>query len=100
MVVELAAADYETARHLWAAVSTIHDATGGGIEIVGAIWVFLVSLAGLGSGCLPRGLCVLGLGIGVAGACTLVPQLADAGAVFGIGFIGWYVWAARTLLRR
>jgi hypothetical protein len=30
---------------------------------------------------------------------TLVPQLADAAALFGLGFIAWYIWAGLVLLR-
>jgi hypothetical protein len=37
--------------------------------------------------------------VGIAGAATLVPQLADAAAIFGLGFIAWYVWAGLVLLR-
>ncbi|MGB5950957.1 MAG: DUF4386 family protein [Ornithinimicrobium sp.] len=98
-VAELAAADRERAISVWASVSVIHDATGGGIEIVGAIWVALIALAGWRSRALPRGLSVLGAVVAVAGTLTLVPALADIGAVFGIGFIVWFLWVARVLLR-
>jgi hypothetical protein len=42
---------------------------------------------------------VLGLAVGVAGMATLVPQLAEAGAIFGLGFIAWFTWAGLVLLR-
>jgi hypothetical protein len=97
--VELAATDRAEAVSTWSAVGVVQDALGGGIEIVGALWVLLVSAAAFRSPALPRGLVVLGVIVGIAGAATLVPQLADAAAIFGLGFIAWYVWAGLVLLR-
>jgi hypothetical protein len=97
--VELAATDRAEAVSTWSAVTVVQDALGGGIEIVGALWVLLVSAAAIRSPALPRGLAVLGVIVGIAGAATLVPQLADAAAVFGLGFIAWYVWVGFVLLR-
>jgi hypothetical protein len=53
-VIELAAADPVTAVSTWSSVSVMQDALGGGIEVVGAAWVFLVSIAGIRSGALSR----------------------------------------------
>lgn len=98
-VVGLAADDRTEAISTWSSVSVVQDALGGGIEVVGALWVLLVSSAAIRTGLLPRGLSGLGVVVGVAGVLTLVPQLGDAAVVFGLGFIGWYLWAGRTLLR-
>ncbi|MFZ2015366.1 MAG: hypothetical protein WAV00_16225 [Nocardioides sp.] len=97
--VELAATDRAEAVSTWSAVSVVQDALGGGIEIVGALWVLLASIAALRSSALPRGLVVLGVVVGVAGTVTLVPQLAEAAALFGLGFIAWFIWAGLVLLR-
>jgi hypothetical protein len=97
--VDLAATDRAEAVSTWSAVSVVQDALGGGIEMVGALWVLLISLAARGSTALPRGLAVLGLAVGVAGMATLVPQLAEAGAIFGLGFVAWFTWAGLVLLR-
>jgi hypothetical protein len=98
-VIELAAADPVPAVSTWASVSVVQDALGGGIEVVGAAWVLLVSIAGSRSGALSRSLGALGIAVGVAGAWTLVPQVADhAHVVFGLGFIAWFVWAGISLL--
>jgi hypothetical protein len=97
--VELAATDRAEAVSLWSAVSVVQDAFGGAVEIVGAVWVLTISIAALRNAALPRGLAVLGMTVGLAGALTLVPQLADAAAVFGLGFIAWYLWAGLVLLR-
>jgi hypothetical protein len=97
--VELADTDRAEAVSTWSAVSVVQDAVGGSIEMVGALWVLLISVAALRSSVLPRGLAVLGAVVGVAGMVTLVPQAADAAALFGLGFIAWYVWTGLVLLR-
>jgi hypothetical protein len=100
-VVELAATDSAMAASTWSSVSVVQSALGGGIEIVGAVWVMLVSVAGIRSRVLGYGLGALGIGIGVAGAWTIVPLAAEyAGALFGLGLIVWFVWMGVTLLRR
>jgi hypothetical protein len=100
-VVDLAATDSVMAASTWSSVSVVHSALGGGIEIVGAAWVMLVSVAGIRSRVLGYGLGALGIGIGVAGAWTIVPPAAEyAGALFGLGLIVWFVWMGVTLLRR
>ena len=98
-VIEIAARDPAEAATVWAAVDTVSDGLGGGNEIVGGIWVSLVSLVGLQGGRLPRFLNYVGLLSGVAGIVTVVPALTDLGAVFGVGLIVWFIWAGITLLR-
>lgn len=99
-VVELAATDPAMAVSTWSSISVMQTALGGGIEIVGATWVLLVSLAGIRSHLLGHGLGGLGIGIAVAGAWTLVPPAVDyASPLFGLGLIVWFIWIGATLLR-
>ena len=75
-------------------------ALGGGIEIVGALWLLLVSLAAIRTRAFPLGLAALGTAVGVAGMLTLLPAAGRGSAVpFGIGFMVWFVWAGVSLLR-
>jgi hypothetical protein len=98
-VVELAATDSVMAASTWSSVSVVQAALGGGIEIVGAAWVMLVSVAGIRSRVLGYGLGALGIGIGVAGAWTIVPPAAEyAAPLFGLGLIVWFIWMGVTLL--
>lgn len=76
-VIEIAAHDPAEAATVWAAVDAVRDGLGGGNEIVGGIWVLLVSLVGLQGGRLPRALNYVGLLSGVAGIVTVVPALTD-----------------------
>lgn len=76
------------------------EGLGGGNEIVGGLWVLLVSSAALRAGGLPRALNYLGVVIGVAGLLTVVPALGElGGAIFGLGSIAWFVWLGIVMLR-
>lgn len=94
------AEDPEAAAELWRVLQLVETGLGGGNEITGGLWVGLLSLAALRVAALPRMLCWLGCAIGAAGALTLIPALSDpGGAVFGLGFILWFLWCGVTLLR-
>ena len=97
-VVDLYATDTTQAGTVWATIDSVYKGMGGGNEIVGGLWVLLVSIAGLRN-TLPKALNFAGLLIGAAGIVTLVPPLADVGAIFGLGIIAWYLWAGVVLAR-
>ncbi len=97
-VIDLHDTDPEQAESLWLAVDSVYNGLGGGNEIVGGVWVLLISWAALRSGLLPRALNYLGLVIGIAGLVTVVPALELVGAVFGLGLIVWFVWLGAVML--
>lgn len=88
----------QDAAGTWAAIGAIQNGLGGGIEVVGGVWMLLVSLAALRASWFARPLNVLGILIGVAGVLTVIPPLADLGAAFGLGQIIWFLWAGISLL--
>lgn len=98
-VVELFPSAPEQAAAIWQAVAPVQEALGGGNEIVGGVWVLLISWAALRGGGLPRWLNVYGLLIGIAGAVTIVPGLGDVGLIFGLGQIFWFIGVGVVLLR-
>lgn len=98
-VADLAGTDPGSAEALWSSIDTVTDGLGGGNELVGGMWILLVSLAAWGTGRLPTGLNVVGVASGAAGLVTLVPGLSDVGMVFGLGSIVWFAWAGIVLLR-
>lgn len=98
-VADLQATDPDMAATVWSAVDSVANGLGGGNEIVGGVWVLVVSLAGMHSGLFGRLLGYLGVASGVAGLITVVPGLEPVGAVFGIGLIAWFVGVGRVLLR-
>ncbi len=74
------------------------EGLGGGIEIVGGLWMFFLCADTVKSGGLPKGLSVLGLIIGAAGILTIYP--ADIlTEIFGIGQIVWFIWLGTFMLR-
>ena len=87
------------AENLWSAIDTVADGLGGGNELVGGVWILLVSLAAWGTGRLPTGLNVLGIVSALAGLVTLIPGLSDVGMVFGLGSIAWFAWTGIVLFR-
>lgn len=82
-----------------AALSAVEDGLGGALELPGGLWILLVSWAALKTGGFPRLLNTLGLAIGVAGLLTVIPALREAGTVFGLGFIAWFIGAGVVLLQ-
>lgn len=97
-VINLYASDPALAGTIWTAVNTVSNGLGGGNEIVGGLWVLLVSWVALRD-VLPKALNYLGIIVGVAGIVTLVPALTEVGAIFGLGIIVWYIWVGVVLLR-
>ena len=87
------------AESVWSALDAVQTGLGGGNEIVGGIWVLLVSWTALHTAALPRALSALGIVAGVAGLVTIIPALELVGGVFGLGLIVWFVWVGAVLLR-
>jgi hypothetical protein len=72
----------------------------GNGEILGGLWVLLVSIAALQAGGLPKGLNILGLLVGTVGIISLIPGLTEMMVgVFGLSQIIWFVWLGIVLLR-
>jgi hypothetical protein len=97
-VVDLADTEPSQAESVWSSLDAVQNGLGGGNEIVGGVWVLLVSWAAWAHG-LPKALNALGVISGVAGVVTIAPALEDVGAVFGLGLIVWFTWLGVLLLR-
>lgn len=98
--VALYAHDPEQAALAWQGIETVASGLGNGNgEILGGLWVLLVSLAALRTGGLPKGLNILGLLVGAVGIVSLIPGLTDLVGAFGLGQVIWFVWLAIVLLR-
>lgn len=100
MVAKLHSHDVAQAVSAWAVIGTVQDGLGGGVEIVGGLWLLLISTASLRSSALPRILSYLGIAVGMAGILTVAPPLSELGAVFGLGQILWFAWIGVLMLRR
>ncbi len=98
-VIGLYGKDPDYAASVWSAISTVQEGLGGGNEIVGGLWVLLISWAALKMSEFPAVLNYLGIVIGLAGILTVVPGLEVLTAVFGLGQILWFVWLGIAMLR-
>jgi len=98
-VVDLYNQDPAQAATVWLAIDSVFDGLGGGVELVGGLWILLVSWAALRAGELPKALNYLGMVIGVVGILTVVPALEVLTDVFGLTQIVWFVWLGIVMLR-
>jgi hypothetical protein len=99
-VVDLYGKDPAQAATVWLALESVFEGLGGGTEILGGIWILLISWAALRAGQLPRVLNYIGVLVGVAGIVSVVPALAEMFIfIFALGQIVWFVWLGIVLLR-
>ena len=96
---DLAETDPAQAEAVWSSIAAVTDGLGGGNELVGGMWVLLVSLAAWATNALPKALNALGIISAVSGLITLIPGLSDVGIVFGLGLIVWFAWVGIVLVR-
>ena len=99
-IVPLYAKDPAQAALTWQGIEAVANGLGNANgEILGGLWVLLVSLAALRAGGLPRGLNLLGLVVGTVGIISIIPGLtALLIGVFGLSQILWFVWLGIVLL--
>jgi hypothetical protein len=101
VVLDLYSTDPAQAATVWLAIDTVVNGIGGGVEVLGGLWVLLISWAALRTGKLARGLNYLGVVVGTAGIVTIIPALGEVGGmVFGLGQIVWFIWLGVLLIRR
>lgn len=98
-VADLADSEPDQAVGLWSSIDTVTNGLGGGNELVGGMWILLVSIAGLISAGLPRWLNIVGVVTAVAGMVTVVPEFEAVEMVFGLGSIVWFIGVGVTLVR-
>jgi hypothetical protein len=89
----------EQATTIWLTIEAVQNGIGGGVEIVGGLWVLLISWFALKSKEFPKMLNYIGLTVGATGVLTVIPGLSELGAVFGLLQIVWFAWIGIFLLR-
>lgn len=98
-VVEIAASHPSMAPSLWLAVITLAEGLGGSNELVGGLWVTLVSVVMWQARVYARVLAIIGLIAGAAGILSAAPALSDVGAVFGLSLIVWFIYLGVEMVR-
>lgn len=95
--IDLSATNAEQAMTLWIIINTIVEGLGGGNEVVGGLWVLLLSIAGLKTIALPKLLNWFGLFIGTVGILTIYPAEVLT-EIFGVTQIVWFSWLGAAML--
>lgn len=98
-VVNLYGKDPTQATTVWLVIASVCDGLGGGNEILGGLWMLLIGWSALQADGLPRLLNYLGILTGTAGILSALPGLGDAGLIFGLVQIVWFIWLGIVLLR-
>lgn len=98
-VVNLYGKDPAQATTVWLVIESVTNGIGGGNEIVGGLWMLLISWVALQVGGFPKALNYLGVVVGAAGILSALPGLGDVGLIFGIVQIVWFIWLGIVLLR-
>lgn len=99
-VVALFDSDPDEAVRLWRIVEVIENGIGGGNEIAGAVWALSLATAAYVSGAFSKAWIGFSVVVGFAGLSTVFAAASDiGGAVFGLGYIAWFVWTGLGLFR-
>lgn len=98
-VVNLYGKDPAQATTVWLVIESVTNGIGGGNEIVGGLWMVLISWVALQAGGFPKALNYLGVVVGAAGILSALPELSDVGLIFGLVQIVWFIWLGIVLLR-
>jgi hypothetical protein len=98
-VIDIGIKEPENAILIWRSVGIVSEGLGGGNEIVGGIWVLLLSIASFKSHCFSKSLNLLGIIVGITGILTLYP-LDIFKEIFGISQIIWFLWIGVSMIRK
>ena len=99
VIASLFGKDPAQAAALWPALEAVELGMVSGNELVGSLWVLLISIAALRTRGFARIFTYFGLAISTAGIFTMIPGLADTMVmVFGPGMIVWSIWLGIVLL--
>jgi hypothetical protein len=99
-VTALYSKDPAQAETVWMALKIVENGIVSGNELIGGVWILLLSWVTWRSAELPKALNSLGLVIGVAGIVSIVPPLTEvAVTIFGRSMIVWFAWLGIILLR-
>lgn len=84
---------------VWVVIVSVCDGIGGGNELLGGLWMLLISWAALQARKFPKGLNYIGIVIAVSGILSALPELKDIGLIFGLLQVVWFIWLGILMLR-
>ncbi|WP_299365907.1 hypothetical protein [Winogradskyella sp.] len=98
-VIEIGIDEPQKAMSIWSSVGIVSEGLGGGNEIVGGIWVLLLSIVTFKDSFLSKSLNILGFLVGFAGILTILP-IDLFKEIFGISQIIWFIWIGISMIRK
>jgi len=98
-VINLYDKDPAQATTVWIVIGTVCNGIGGGNEILGGLWMLLISWVALQSGKLSKAMNYLGIVVGLAGVISALPGLSEVGLIFGLIQIIWFIWLGVFMLQ-
>jgi hypothetical protein len=102
VITDLYATNPALAATAWTILEAVENGITSGNELVGSLWVLLLSFCALRHGGLPKALSYAGIALAITGICTLIPDLTSILGValaFGLGMVVWSTWLGIVLLR-
>jgi len=97
-VIEIGIEEPQKAIAIWTSVGIVSEGLGGENEIVGGVWVLLLSIAALKYSFFSKPLNLLGLLVALAGMLTILPFDVFK-EIFGISQIVWFIWIGIAMIR-
>lgn len=98
-VIEIGIEEPLKAISIWTSVGIVSEGLGGGNEIVGGVWVLLLSIAAFKYSFFSKPLNYLGLLVALAGLLTILPFDVFK-EIFGISQIVWFIWIGISMIRK
>lgn len=87
------------AAAVWPVLEAVENGIVSGNELVGSLWVLLISIAALRTRSFVRAFNYFGVAVSLVGLLTLVSSLAETTRmIFGLGMIAWSIWLGIVLL--
>ena len=97
--IEIGVEEPDRAMTIWSSITIISEALGGGNEIVGGLWVLMLSVITLKGQLFSKPLSYLGIIVGLVGIMTVYP-LDLFKDIFGLSQIVWFIWVGVAMLRQ
>lgn len=98
-VIEIGIEDTQKAMLIWTSVGIVAEGLGGGNEIVGAVWVLLLSIATFKYSFFSKPLNLLGLFVAFASILTILP-FDFFKEIFGVSQIVWFIWIGIAMIHK
>lgn len=98
-VIEIGINEPQKALSIWSSVGIVSEGLGGGNEIVGGVWVMLLSIVAFKNSFFSKQVNILGLLVGLAGILTIIPFDIFT-EIFGLSQILWFIWIGIAMIRK